>query len=122
MFSSFEYRRKARKYSNLASKIGDFIQWHDFHTSDATASFNQYRSSLPNLPMNKIPADDFEIKRVELTNELQKYLEMEKEKRRELVIAQSQAQSRSSYYSQLAEAEEARERARAEAETKANKK
>lgn len=103
--------RKRDEYYKLYTKLQDAISDHDKKVSEATASYNNYISIVPNLSHTKIPSNDFEPKREEKNDKLNEYFNRDKEKRSSLVSAKSKAYERYEYYRLLA-IREAEERAR----------
>lgn len=109
-----ENDRKRDEYNNLYGKLQKAIDKHDKIAAEAEASFSSYTGSVPNLSNTKVPSNDFDPKREELTRKLSKYLSEEKQKRSELVSASNQAYQRYLHYKNLAmkEAEERKEKMR----------
>lgn len=89
-------------------KLNQRITDHDEYREEANAAYDSYKAAIPHLSQMKIPSDDFEPKRIELTNRLNKLYDVDKGKRLQLIIARDRALGRYEYYRQLAikEAEE----------------
>ncbi|MDS9473273.1 hypothetical protein [Sporosarcina pasteurii] len=117
MFSFFvrtESDRKRDEYNKLHGNLQRALDKHDKIVAEAEAAYSSYTGSVPNLSNTKVPSNDFDPKREELTRKLSRYLSDEKRKRSDLVSAKNQAYQRYVYYKNLAlrEAEERAEKRR----------
>ena len=106
---------KRDDYEKLYNKLTEAIADFDRHVSEADASYDHYRSSVPNLSNSKIPSNDFDTKREELNGRVLRYFNKDKEKRESLVRAKEKAYDKYLHYKQKA-AEEAEEQLRKERE------
>lgn len=117
MFSFFvrtENDRKRDEYNKLYGKLQNAIEKHDNIIAEVEGSFSSYTGSVPNLSNTKVPSNDFDPKREELTSDLSRYINHERQKRSDLVSAKNQAYHRYIHYKNLAlkEAEERAEKRR----------
>lgn len=101
-----ESDRKRDAYDKLHVKLQAALDKHDKKVAEAEASYSSYSGSVPNLSNTKIPSNDFDPKREELTERLNNYFNEEKQKRSELLSASNQAYERYIYYKNLAMKEE----------------
>lgn len=98
-----------RLYEKLHAALSDFDQ----NVSEAEGIYESYAGKAAHLSSSDIPSNDFEPKRRELNQKLNKYFQLEKQKRSSLVSAKNKAYERYIYYTNLA-IKEARERAERE--------
>lgn len=119
MFSFFvrtENDRKRDEYNKLHGKLQKAIEKHDNIIAELEGSFSSYTGTVPNLSNTKVPSNDFDPKREELTSNLTRYINHERQKRSDLVSAKNQAYQRYTHYKGLALKEaEAREEKRRQA-------
>lgn len=118
MFGWFrtDTEKKRDDYHKLYEKLQDAKEEHDKKVREAAGAYSSYISTVPNLSNSKIPSNDFDMKREELNEELNRYFDYEKEKRSDLVSAASKAYERYEYYRDQAIQEAEAERARREKE------
>ncbi|SDZ50490.1 hypothetical protein SAMN05421736_11520 [Evansella caseinilytica] len=105
MFNWFfrsETEKRRDDYWALYEKLKTAIDTHDRRVTEAEASYSSYKRSIPFLLTFRIPSNDFEPKRQELTGEVKELLEYEKDKRSDLVRAKNNAYDRYLYYKQQA--------------------
>ena len=125
MFSWFfrtDTERKRDNYYDLYRELQNALKEHNKKVAQAEASYSSYIGSVPNLSNFKIPSNDFDPKREELSRKLNKHFNEEKQKRSDLDRASNQAYQRYVYYKNLAirEAEAKAERERKEREERRN--
>lgn len=120
MFDWFksDSERKRDDYYELYQKLKSAISEHDHKVSEANAAYSSYLGTIPNLSNSKIPSNDFETSREELTEKLKQYFRGDQEKRSSLVAAKNKAYERYVHYNNLAIKEEEAERARRDKELK----
>lgn len=108
MFGLFntETERKRDNYAKLYDKLQSILDKHDKKVIEAEGSYSSYTGSVPNLSNTKIPSNDFDPKREELTERLRNYFDEEKQKRSDLLNARNQAYQRYIHYKNLAISEE----------------
>lgn len=118
LFANGETIRKRDEYKALYDILTEALEKHDRTVGEAESAYNSYISSVPNLSNSEIPSNDFEPKRVEKNNELNKYFNYERDKRSSLAAAKSKAYERYLHYKNLAmkEAEEEKEKLKKEIE------
>lgn len=105
MFSYFfrtATEKKRDSYYKLYTKLNQRITEHDKYIGEVNTAYSSYVASIPHLSQIKIPSDDFEPKRVELTERLNKLYDLDKGKRLQLIIARDRALGRYEFYRQLA--------------------
>ena len=110
--------RKRDDYYELYEKLKSAISEHDHKVSEANAAYSSYLGAIPNLSNSKIPSNDFETSREELTEKLKQYFRADQEKRSSLVAAKNKAYERYVHYKNLAIKEAEAERVRREKELK----
>ena len=125
MFSWFfrtDTEKKRDNYYDLYRELQNALKEHNKKVAQAEASYSSYIGSVPNLSNFKIPSNDFDPKREELSRKLNKHFNEEKQKRSDLDRASNQAYQRYVYYKNLAirEAEAKAERERKEREERRN--
>jgi len=118
MFDWFksDSERKRDDYYELYEKLKSAISEHDHKVSEANAAYSSYLGTIPNLSNSKIPSNDFETSREELTEKLKQYFRADQEKRSSLFAAKNKAYERYVHYKDLAFREAEAERARREKE------
>ncbi|ASS89168.1 chorismate synthase [Aeribacillus composti] len=105
--------KKRDDYHKLYEKLHDALSDYDQNVSEAEGIYESYVGKAAHLSSSDIPSNDFEPKRQELNQKLNKYFQLEKQKRSSLVSAKNKAYERYIYYKNLA-IKEARERAERE--------
>jgi hypothetical protein len=117
-----ETEKKRDNYYDLYKSLQDALKEHNRKVAQAEASYSSYIGSVPSLSNFKIPSNDFDPKREELSRKLNKHFNEEKQKRSELDRASNQAYQRYIYYKNLAirEAEAKAEKERREREERRN--
>lgn len=120
MFDWFksDSERKRDDYYQLYEKLKSAISEHDHKVSEANAAYSSYLGTIPNLSNSKIPSNDFETSREELTEKLKQYFRADQEKRSSLTAAKNKAYERYVHYNNLAIKEAEAERARRDKELK----
>jgi hypothetical protein len=120
VFSWFksDTERKRDEYYELYEKLKDAISEHDHKVSEANAAYSSYVGTIPNLSNSKIPSNDFETSREDLTEKLRQYFQSDQEKRSSLTAAKNKAYERYIHYKNLAIKEAEAERIRREKELK----
>jgi len=104
-----EAERKRDQYYRLHGKLENALSKHNRLVNDIQSTINGYQSTIPYLSSDKIPSDDFEPKREDLTTKIQEYFEYEKSKTADLSSAKNTAYEKYLHYKRIAE-EEARAR------------
>lgn len=114
--------KKRDNYYDLYRELQNALKEHNNKVAQAEASYSSYIGSVPNLSNFKIPSNDFDPKREELSRKLNKHFNEEKQKRSDLDRASNQAYQRYVYYKNLAirEAEAKAEKEREEREERRN--
>lgn len=105
MFSFFfktATEKKRDSYYKLYTRLNQRITDHDKYIGEANTAYSSYVAAIPRLSQMKIPSDDFEPKRIELTDRLNEMYDLDKGKRLQLIIARDRALGRYEYYKQLA--------------------
>ncbi|SMQ61201.1 hypothetical protein SAMN05444673_0485 [Bacillus sp. OV166] len=110
--------RKRDEYYELYEKLKSAISEHDHKVSEANAAYSSYLGAIPNLSNSKIPSNDFEMSREELTDKLKQCFQADQEKRSSLAAAKNKAYERYVHYKNLAIKEAEAERVRREKELK----
>jgi hypothetical protein len=110
--------KKRDDYHKLYEKLEDAISEHDNKVSEANSAYSSYIGMIPNLSNSKIPSNDFDNSREELSEKLKRYFQADQEKRGSLVAAKSKAYERYVHYKSLAIREAEAERARKAKELK----
>jgi hypothetical protein len=110
--------RKRDEYYELYEKLKSAISDHDHKVSEANAAYSSYVGTIPNLSNSKIPSNDFETSREDLTEKLRQYFQVDQDKRSSLVAARNKAYERYVHYKNLAIKEAEAERIRREKEWK----
>ncbi|MBT2701341.1 chorismate synthase [Bacillus sp. ISL-40] len=120
MFDWFksDSERKRDDYYELYEKLKSAISEHDHKVSEANAAYSSYLGAIPNLSNSKIPSNDFEMSREELTEKLKQCFQADQEKRSSLAAAKNKAYERYVHYKNLAIKEAEAERVRREKELK----
>ncbi|MBV7509285.1 chorismate synthase [Bacillus sp. sid0103] len=120
MFDWFksDTERKRDDYYDLYEKLRSAVSEHDHKVSEANGAYSSYLGTIPNLSNSKIPSNDFETSREELTEKLKQYFRADQEKRSSLVAAKNKAYERYVHYKNLAIKEAEAERVRREKELK----
>ena len=120
MFDWFksDLEKKRDEYYELYEKLKSAISEHDHKVSEANAAYNSYIGTIPNLSNSKIPSNDFETSREEITEKLKQYFRADQENRGSLVSAKNKAYERYVHYKDLAIKEAEAERVRREKELK----
>jgi hypothetical protein len=120
MFDWFksDSERKRDDYYELYEKLKSAISEHDHKVSEANAAYSSYLGAIPNLSNSKIPSNDFETSREEVTEKLKQCFQTDQEKRSSLAAAKNKAYERYVHYKNLAIKEAEAERVRREKELK----
>lgn len=120
MFDWFksDTERKRDDYYELYEKLRSAVSEHDHKVSEANGAYSSYLGTIPNLSNSKIPSNDFETSREELTEKLKQHFRADQEKRSSLVAAKNKAYERYVHYKNLAIKEAEAERVRREKELK----
>ncbi|MEH7307081.1 chorismate synthase [Neobacillus drentensis] len=120
MFDWFksDTERKRDDYYDLYEKLRSAVSEHEHKVSEANGAYSSYLGTIPNLSNSKIPSNDFETSREELTEKLKQYFRADQEKRSSLVAAKNKAYERYVHYKNLAIKEAEAERVRREKELK----
>lgn len=104
--------RKRDEYHKLYEKLEDAISEHDNKVSEANSAYSSYIGTIPNLSNSKIPSNDFDNSREELSEKLKRHFQQDQEKRGSLVAAKNKAYERYVHYKNLAIKEAEAERAK----------
>jgi len=110
--------KKRDDYYELYEKLKSAISEHDHKVSEANGAYSSYLGTIPNLSNSKIPSNDFETSREEITEKLKQYFRADQDKRSALVAAKNKAYERYVHYKDLAIKEAEAERVKREKELK----
>jgi len=103
--SSYAYKRE--QYRKLVVRLDGYLKEHGNLMDEIDTYYKPYIAQIVELDSSKIPADDFEPKRKELTIKLEEKIKYEGDKHNDLQKARNIAHSNFLKYERLAELEEA---------------
>ncbi|EIT83776.1 hypothetical protein A374_18841 [Fictibacillus macauensis ZFHKF-1] len=97
---------KRDDYDHLHDRLKELLAQYDEEMNSAKERYDAYISKVGSHETTAIPLNDFEPKRLELTEQLSKYLKEALDMRAQLVKAIDQAYERYEHYRVLADQEE----------------